>query len=40
MCYDGKECHTKPVHRDRLKFMKNKEMRHLDVIEQNTLVLI
>jgi hypothetical protein len=39
-CYDGEECHTKRVYRDRLKFMKNKEMRHSDIVEQNTLVLI
>jgi hypothetical protein len=40
MCYNGKECHTKYVHRDRLKVMKNKEMRHSDILEKNTLVLI
>jgi hypothetical protein len=40
MCYDGEECHTNYVHRDRLKFMKNKEMRHSDIIEKYTLILI
>jgi hypothetical protein len=40
MGYDGEECHTKYFCRDRVTFMKNKEMRHSDVIEQNTLVLI